>query len=208
MRASSEEEPTGCPRTGPLSPHEHHNVRMRFTETELAGAFLVDIEAHVDDRGFFARTFCQRELEAHGLDPTVAQGNIAFNHRRGTLRGMHWQVGQAAETKLVRCLRGSIHDVIVDLRADSPTYLHHVAVQLTDENRRALFVPRGVAHGYVTLTDRTEVEYLHSEFYAPAAGRGARYDDPALGISWPEPVTVLSEQDASWPLLDTRGLDE
>jgi dTDP-4-dehydrorhamnose 3,5-epimerase len=180
---------------------------MRFTETELAGAFLVDIEAHVDDRGFFARTFCRRELEAHGLDPTVAQGNIAFNHRRGTLRGMHWQVGQAAETKLVRCLRGSIHDVIVDLRADSPTYLHHVAVQLTDENRRALFVPRGVAHGYVTLTDRTEVEYLHSEFYAPVAGRGARYDDPALGISWPEAVTVLSEQDASWPLLDTRGLD-
>lgn len=175
---------------------------MIFTETPLRGAFVIDLEPRVDERGFFARTFCAREFEEHGLRPLVAQANVSFNLRSGTLRGMHYQLPPAAETKLVRCTRGAILDVIVDLRENSPTYLQHFGVELTAENRRALYVPELFAHGYLTRTDEAEVEYQVSEFYTPGQERGMRYDDPALGIAWPMPIQVISDKDAAWPLLD------
>jgi len=172
---------------------------MRFTPTRLSGAFILDPERREDARGHFARTFCRREFEAHGLKPDIAQANIAWNARKGTLRGMHYQVAPAAETKLVRCTRGALWDVIVDLRPDSPTFLEHVGVALSAENGRQLFVPELFAHGYITLADDTEAAYQVGEFYAPDAERGIRYDDPALGISWPVPVEVISDKDAAWP---------
>jgi dTDP-4-dehydrorhamnose 3,5-epimerase len=175
---------------------------VRFTETKLAGAFLIELERHEDPRGFFARTFCRSEMTAHGLTGIVAQCNTAFTHRQGTLRGMHYQAPPAAETKLVRCIRGAVHDVIVDLRPDSPTYLQHVGVELTASNRVQLFVPEGFAHGYQTLEDETEILYLVSEFYAPDCERGLRHDDPALRISWPLPVTLISEKDSRWPSIE------
>jgi dTDP-4-dehydrorhamnose 3,5-epimerase len=175
---------------------------MIFTETELPGAFVIDLDARRDERGFFARTFCQQEFEAHGLEPVVAQCNLSYNHAAGTLRGMHLQVEPAPEAKLVRCTAGAIYDVIVDLRPGSPTRLRHVGVELTARNRRALYVPGMFAHGYLTLTDDAEVTYQVSEFYTPGAERGLRHDDPALGIAWPVPVTVISEKDASWPLIE------
>ncbi|WP_027483717.1 dTDP-4-dehydrorhamnose 3,5-epimerase [Deinococcus pimensis] len=174
---------------------------MIFTETMLGGAFVIDVDVREDERGFFARTFCQREFEAHGLKPDVAQCNLSFNHRAGTVRGMHYQLAPAAETKLVRCTRGAILDVIVDLRPDSPTYLRHVAVELSEDNRRALYVPELFAHGYQALTDGAEVTYQVGEFYTPGFERGLRHDDPRLGIAWPLPVTVISAKDAAWPLL-------
>src|SRR6202521_1125905 len=140
---------------------------MLFTETNLKGAFIVDVERLEDDRGFFARTFCQREFGAHGLNPTIAQANIAFNSKQGTLRGMHFQFPPATETKLVRVTRGALLDVIVDLRPESPTFLQHVAVELTADNRRALYVPERFAHGYQVLEDNTEACYDMGEFYAP-----------------------------------------
>jgi dTDP-4-dehydrorhamnose 3,5-epimerase len=176
---------------------------VRFTETELAGAYLVELDRLEDERGFFARTFCAREFEDHGLSPVVAQANVSFNHRAGTLRGLHYQVPPSAETKLVRCTRGAIHDVIVDLRPGSPTRLQHVGVELSEQNRRALYVPKGFAHGYQTLTDDAEVAYQVDEFYAPGLEQGLRHDDPALGIVWPLAVSVVSEKDAAWPLLAT-----
>jgi dTDP-4-dehydrorhamnose 3,5-epimerase len=172
---------------------------MRFTPTRLSGAFILDPERREDARGHFARTFCRREFEAHGLKPDIAQANIAWNARKGTLRGMHYQVAPAAETKLVRCTRGALWDVIVDLRPDSPTFLEHVGVELSAENGRQLFVPELFAHGYITLADDTEAAYQVGEFYAPDAERGIRYDDPALGIAWPVPVEVISDKDAAWP---------
>ena len=168
----------------------------------LAGAYVVDHERKSDFRGFFARTFCTREFEAHGLRPTVAQCNVAFNHYRGTIRGMHYQVGPSRETKLVRCTRGAILDVIIDMRPGSPTYLRHVAVELTAENHRALYVPGMFAHGYQALTDGAEVTYQVGEFYTPGYERGLRHDDPAFGIEWPLPVSVISEKDAGWPLFE------
>jgi dTDP-4-dehydrorhamnose 3,5-epimerase len=178
---------------------------MIFTETPLAGAFVLDVEPRVDERGFFARTFCRREFETRGLDPAVAQCNVAYNRRRGTLRGLHYQAPPVSESKLVRCTRGAIHDVIVDLRPDSPTRLRHFAVELTAENRRSLYVPDRFAHGYVTLTDDTEVTYQMGEFYTPGSERGVRFDDPALGIEWPVPVVLISDKDRAWPLLETLG---
>jgi dTDP-4-dehydrorhamnose 3,5-epimerase len=178
---------------------------MIFSETAVQDAFVVDLEPRSDQRGFYARTFCAREFEAHGLSPAVAQGGLSYNRRRGTLRGMHYQVAPAAEAKLVRCVGGAILDVIVDLRPDSPTYLRHVAVELSVANRRALYVPPLCAHGFQTLTDDAEVSYQMSEFYAPAQERGVRYDDPALGIAWPLPVSEISAKDAAWPLF--RGRD-
>lgn len=175
---------------------------MIFTETSLPGAFLLDLEEKPDDRGFFARTFCQTEFEAHGLKPVVAQCNLSYNHRAGTLRGMHYQVPPATETKLIRCTRGAILDVIIDMRPESPTYLQHVAVELTADNRRALYVPDMFAHGYQALTDGAEVTYQVGEFYTPGHERGLRHDDPAFGIDWPLPVTVISEKDAGWPLFE------
>ena len=152
--------------------------------------------------GFFARTFCQREFLDHGLETVIAQVNVAFSHRRGTLRGMHFQFPPAAETKLVRCSRGGILDVIVDLRPESPTYLRHTAVELTAGNRRSLYVPRRFAHGYQVLEDSTEMTYMAGEFYAPGLESGLRFDDGRLGISWPLPSEDVSAKDRTWRLLD------
>jgi dTDP-4-dehydrorhamnose 3,5-epimerase len=171
---------------------------MIFTETALRGAFIIDLERREDDRGFFARTYCQREMRDHGLDPVIAQGNVAYNRHRGTLRGMHFQYPPAAETKLVRCTRGAILDVIVDLRPDSPTYLRHVAVELSAENGRSLYIPRRFAHGYQALEDLTETSYMMGEFYAPEQEGGLRFDDPDLGILWPLPIGEMSPKDRAW----------
>lgn len=171
---------------------------MLFLETTLRGAFVIDLERREDSRGFFARAFCQREFEAHGLNPVIAQANIAFNMSKGTVRGMHFQYPPAAESKLVRCTRGAIFDVIVDLRPESETYLEHVGVELNAENRRALYVPERFAHGYQVLEDGTETSYQVGEFYAPDSEGGLLYDDPRLGLDWPLPVTELSEKDGLW----------
>jgi dTDP-4-dehydrorhamnose 3,5-epimerase len=172
-----------------------------FTETELSGAFVIDLDRKEDDRGFFARAFCQHEFAEHGLKPFVAQANIAFNRRKGTLRGMHFQFPPAAETKLVRCTRGAILDIIVDLRPESPTYLEHVSVELSADNHRALYVPERFAHGYQVLEDVTETSYQVGEFYTPGAEGGLPYDDPRLGLSWPLPLTEISDKDRGWPAL-------
>lgn len=171
---------------------------MIFTETKLKGAFILDLEQREDDRGFFARTFCAKEFEAHGLKPSVAQCNLSFNHKAGTMRGMHYQIPPAAETKLVRCTRGAIYDVIIDLRPDSPTYMEYIGVELSEDNRRALYVPELFAHGYLALTDGAEVGYQVGEFYTPGYERGIRYDDPAFNIEWPMSVVVISDKDAAW----------
>lgn len=175
---------------------------MIFLETKLAGAFIIDIEPREDSRGFFARAFCQHEFTDHGLKPLIAQANIALNSRTGTLRGMHFQYPPAAETKLVRATRGAILDIIVDLRPESPTYLEHVAVELTADNHRALYVPERFAHGYQVLEDRTETSYQVGEFYAPETEGGLRYSDPRLGLTWPLPVAEISPKDAAWKLLN------
>ncbi len=173
---------------------------MIFTETELAGAFVVDLERREDDRGFFARAWCAQEFTDHGLNPRLVQANLSFNDRTGTLRGMHFQREPAAEAKLIRCTRGSIFDAIVDLRPESPTFKDWVGVDLTAENRKALYVPEGFAHGYQTLEPDTETFYLVSEYYTPEAEGGVRWDDPAFGIAWPDPANaLLSEKDANWP---------
>ena len=172
---------------------------MRFTETPLAGAFLIEPELLQDERGGFARTFCAHEFAEHGLSEVVAQSNLSFNHRKGTLRGMHYQLPPATEAKLVRCTRGAIYDVIADMRPDSPTFLSHFGAELTDENRAALYVPQMFAHGYQALTDGAEVVYQVSEFYTPGQERGLAHDDPALAIDWPLPVSVISEKDRAWP---------
>ncbi|MEX2535691.1 MAG: dTDP-4-dehydrorhamnose 3,5-epimerase [Trueperaceae bacterium] len=171
---------------------------MIFTPAPLSGAFVIDLDRREDERGFFARTFCMHEFEEHGLESFTAQCNLSFNHQAGTVRGMHYQLPPAAEAKLVRCLRGAIFDVIIDLRKDSPNYLRHFGVRLDDENRSALYVPPLFGHGYQALTDGAEVSYQVSEFYTPGQERGLRYDDPAIGIDWPIEVTVISEKDASW----------
>lgn len=176
---------------------------MIFSETPLAGAFIIDVERREDERGFFARAFCQREFEQHGLRPVIAQANLAFNHKRGTLRGMHFQYPPKAETKLVRCTRGAILDIIVDLRPESKTYLQHVAVELNEDNRRALYVPERFAHGYQCLADTTETSYQVGEFYAPGQEGGLRFDDPRLGLVWPLPVSVISSKDTEWSLIDS-----
>jgi dTDP-4-dehydrorhamnose 3,5-epimerase len=172
---------------------------MRFIETPLKGAFVLELEERADDRGFFARSFCRDEFVAHGLKSEVAQCNVSFNHRAGTLRGMHYQLPPAAETKLIRCTRGRIYDVIVDLRAGSPTYLRHFGIELSDDNRKSLYVPEMFAHGYQAMTDGAEVSYQVGTPYTPGSERGIRYDDPALHLSWPMPVAVISSKDRSWP---------
>jgi dTDP-4-dehydrorhamnose 3,5-epimerase len=171
-----------------------------FTPTPIDGAQLIDIEPHADARGFFARTWCRRELEAQGLDGSVAQESVAFNAAAGTLRGMHYLVSPRAETKVVRCLRGELYDVILDLRADSPSYRRWYGVELTANNHRALYIPRGVAHGYLTLVDGTEAGYWISDYHSPVGEAGVRWDDPAFGIQWPANVRVISERDRTWPL--------
>jgi dTDP-4-dehydrorhamnose 3,5-epimerase len=175
---------------------------MIFNETDLPGAYVLEMERREDDRGFFARAFCQNEFTDHGLKPVIAQANVAYNHRKGTLRGMHFQIPPAAETKLVRCTRGAILDIIVDLRPESPTWLRHIAVELTADNHRALYVPERFAHGYQVLEDETETSYQVGEFYSPPNERALRYDDPRLGLTWPGEVTVISEKDRNAPLLE------
>jgi dTDP-4-dehydrorhamnose 3,5-epimerase len=174
---------------------------MQFTETKLAGACIIDLERREDSRGFFARAFCQNEFAAHGLKPVIAQANVAYNFKKGTLRGMHFQFPPAAETKLVRCPRGAILDIIVDLRPESPTYLQNIAVELNEENGRALYVPERFAHGYQALRDNTETSYQVGEFYAPDCESGLLHDDPRLGLKWPLPVAVISEKDQKFALL-------
>lgn len=171
---------------------------MKFTETRLRGAFIIDIEPRGDNRGFFARILCQNELKECGLNPNIVQANIAFNAKRGTLRGMHFQFPPAAETKIVRATRGAILDIIVDLRPESPTYLEHIAVELTADNHRALYVPERFAHGYQVLEDNTETSYHVGEFYTPAAESGLHYNDPRLGLVWPLPISEISPKDSVW----------
>lgn len=175
---------------------------MIFTETKLTGAYIIDLDRKDDDRGFFARAFCQKEFEARGLKPIIAQANVAFNRKRGTLRGMHFQYPPAAETKLVRCTRGAIVDIIVDLRPESATYRQHIAVELNEDNHRALYVPERFAHGYQVLRDNTETSYQVGEFYTPNAESGLLYNDPLLQLEWPLPVTVISEKDRAFRRLD------
>ena len=172
---------------------------MLFDETTLKGAYIIEIEKHEDERGFFARSWCQREFEAHGLNPRLVQCNISFNFKKGTLRGMHYQVEPFAEAKLVRCTRGAIHDIIVDIRPDSPTFREHLGFLLTADNRRLLYVPEAFAHGFLTLEDNTEVFYQMSEFHAPDYARGFRWNDPAFGIEWPSEVQVISDRDRNYP---------
>lgn len=172
---------------------------MIFSAARIAGAWLIDIEQLGDERGFFARTWCQRELTAHGLDAGIAQESISWNRHKGTTRGLHFQRPPHDEVKIVRCTRGAIFDVIIDIRPDSPTFRHWQGVELSADNRRAFYVPKGCAHGFQTLADETEVAYVISAFYAPEAAAGYRYNDPAFGISWPLPVTIISENDLRWP---------
>ncbi len=172
---------------------------MIFIETKLKGAFLIEAKREHDERGFFARTFCQEEFNAHGLNPRLVQCNISFNKKKGTLRGMHYQAAPYEEAKLVRCTMGAIYNVIIDLRAGSPTFKQWLAVELTAENRRLLYVPEGFVHGFQTLEDNTEVFYQMSEFYHPECARGMKWDDPAFGIEWPIPNLILSDRDRSFP---------
>lgn len=177
---------------------------MRFTESPLAGAFVIDMDRIADERGFFGRSFCVDEFQAHGLPADVNQCSVSFNARRGTLRGMHFQLEPHAEAKLVRCTAGAIFDVIVDIRAASPTLHRWFGVDLTAQNRRSLFIPPGFAHGFVTLVDESEVHYMISMPYVAEAGRGLRWDDPAIDISWPITPLVISARDAAYPLLAGR----
>lgn len=172
---------------------------MIFQETKLKGAYVIDLQRVEDERGFFARAWCQREFVDHGLNAQLVQCNIAYNHCTGTLRGMHFQCAPYAETKLVRCTRGALYDVIVDLRPESATFKHHFGVELTPENHKMLYVPEGFAHGYMTLTDQTEIFYQVTQFYTPAAAGGIRWNDAAIGIIWPRAVAVISERDANYP---------
>jgi dTDP-4-dehydrorhamnose 3,5-epimerase len=175
---------------------------MHFTATKLTGAWIVELQRHEDSRGFFARTYCVREFGEQALVDNFVQCNISWNERKGTLRGLHYQVPPSAEVKLVRCTAGALLDVIVDLRPGSPTYLQQVAIELTAKNRLAIYIPEMFAHGFQTLEEGTEVFYQMSEYYAPKLARGIRYDDPKLAIEWPLPVAAISNQDLSWPPLE------
>jgi dTDP-4-dehydrorhamnose 3,5-epimerase len=170
-----------------------------FTEIPLADAFVIEMERRQDERGFFARSWCRQEFTEHGLNPHLLQCNVSFNERRGTLRGMHYQAAPFEEAKLVRCTRGALYDVIIDLRADSHTFLRWEAVELNEDNRRMLYVPEGFAHGFQTLEDRTEVFYQMSEAYRPEYARGVRWNDPAFRIRWPLEDSIISARDRAYP---------
>lgn len=172
---------------------------MIFTETQLKGAYIVEIEKLKDNRGFFARGWCRKEFEDHGLTARVVQANISSNKKKGTLRGMHYQVAPYEETKLVRCTRGAIYDVIIDLRPDSPTFKQWIGVELTEKNYKMLYVPENFGHGFQTLKDNTEVTYQVSQFYAPGSENGIRWNDSAFGIEWPLDAQVISDKDKGWP---------
>jgi dTDP-4-dehydrorhamnose 3,5-epimerase len=172
---------------------------VTFRETALKGAFTIDLDRIVDERGFFARSWCVKEFEANGLETRLVQCNVSFNKLRGTLRGMHYQVAPAAEVKIVRCTQGAIHDVIADLRPESPTYKRTFSILLSAENRRMLYIPKYVAHGFLTLTDDAEVLYQMSEYHVPQCARGFRWNDANFEISWPDQVRVISEKDRGYP---------
>jgi len=172
---------------------------MKFTETKLKGAFIVEIEKLTDDRGFFARAWCRKEFEAHGLTSAVVQANVSFNRKRGTLRGMHYQIAPFQESKLIRCTRGAIYDVIIDLRPESPTYRQWIGVELTADNYTLFFVPEDFSHGFITLMDDTEITYQVSQFYTPGSEKGIRFNDPTFNIQWPLEVSVISDKDSNWP---------
>ncbi len=176
-------------------------TQLKFEESSLPGVFIVDLQLAEDDRGFFARGWCKKEFSDRGLTSNLSQVNVSQNHATGTLRGLHMQSAPHEEAKLVRCTRGKIFDVAVDMRETSPNYLEWFGCELSAENRTSLFVPKGFAHGYQTLADDTEVFYLISEFYAPGAEAGYRYDDPKIGIHWPGDIRAISEKDENWPLL-------
>ena len=175
---------------------------MIFRETRLPGVFEIGLEIKPDARGFFARSWCEEEFAAHGLNAKLAQCSVSFNTRKGTLRGLHFQAAPHAESKLVRCTRGAIFDVVLDLRAQSPAFKEWVALVLTAENRNAVYVPEGCAHGFLTLEDESEVFYQISQFYNAEAARGVRWDDPAFRIAWPEKIEVISERDRNYPLFE------
>ncbi|CAN5611337.1 dTDP-4-dehydrorhamnose 3,5-epimerase [soil metagenome] len=172
---------------------------MIFTETPLSGAFVIDLEAHRDARGFFARTYCRREFEAHGLNFEIVQANLSYNLKAGTLRGIHWQKEPASEAKLVRCVQGAFYYVIVDLRSMSATYGQHFAVELSADNHRSIFLPQSFGNGFQSLRDETIVEYQMGEYHTSACAAGYRFDSPGFSISWPLPVSVISKQDLAWP---------
>jgi dTDP-4-dehydrorhamnose 3,5-epimerase len=174
-------------------------VRVIFTETKLKGAYIIEIEKLKDHRGFFARAWCQNEFKVQGLTSSVVQANVSSNMKKGTLRGMHYQLSPHEETKLVRCTRGAIYDVIIDLRTASPTYTQWIGVELTEENYKMLYVPENFAHGFQSLKDDTEVTYQVSQFYTPGSESGIRWDDPAFSLKWPIEVQVISDKDKSWP---------
>jgi dTDP-4-dehydrorhamnose 3,5-epimerase len=172
---------------------------MIFHETKLPGVFEIHLEPHCDDRGFFARSWCHKEFEEHGLNPRLVQCNVSFNERKGTLRGVHYQAEPHQEAKVVRCTAGAIHEVVIDLRPQSPTFKRWTSAALTATNRHMLYVPEGCAHGFLTLEDETEVFYQMSEFYHPESARGVRWDDPAFQVRWPRAVEVISERDRTYP---------
>ena len=172
---------------------------MIFSSTTLHGAFIIDLDRRTDDRGYFARTWCKREFEERGLETALVQCSVSHNLRRHTLRGMHWQASPHGEVKLVRCSRGGIWDVIIDLRPESPTYLRHVGLELTAESGRALYIPEGVAHGFLTLAENSEVFYQMSAYYEPTFARGVRWNDPALALEWPVSTPILHPRDAAYP---------
>jgi dTDP-4-dehydrorhamnose 3,5-epimerase len=172
---------------------------MIFHETKLAGAFIVELDRRIDDRGFFARSFCTGEFLRHGIDFTPVQANISHSNVRGTLRGMHYQGPPVSETKFIRCIRGAVWDVIIDMRPDSPTFLEHIGVELSAENGLAIYVPDLFAHGNQALTEDAELLYLMGGAYTPGHERGVRFDDPLVGIEWPLPVTVIDQKDQAWP---------
>jgi dTDP-4-dehydrorhamnose 3,5-epimerase len=180
---------------------------MRFESLGIDGAKLVRIETHTDSRGFFARTFCVAEFSAAGLPTAAVQSSISYNELAGTVRGMHFQWPPSAEAKLVRCVRGQLHDVLLDLRPQSPSYLRHVVVLLNEDNRDAVFIPDGVAHGFQTLRPRTEVLYQMTDSFAPELAAGFRWDDPVFAIAWPLSVSAISERDASWPAFERRSFE-
>jgi len=179
---------------------------MRFFKTPIDGAYRIELDAHADERGLFARTFCRDEFREHGLFDRIAQENVSFNVRKGTLRGMHLQNAPHGEDKVVRCTRGAVFDVAIDLRASSHTYLHWHGIELSADARTMFYLPKGIAHGFLTLTAETELHYLMSQPYVPGYGRGVRWNDPAFAINWPFEPQVISDRDAGWPdWTDIRG---
>jgi len=178
---------------------------MLFLETSLQGAFIIEPERKEDERGFFARVFCVEEFEAHGLDTRLVQCSISYNKQKGTLRGMHFQTFPHEEVRLVRCTTGAVYDVVLDLRPDSPTFKRWIAEVLTSENRRMMYVPRGFAHGFLTLENNCEVLYQMSESYHPEAAQGVRWDDPAFGIQWPIPLSIISDKDLNYQAFNRVG---